>query len=297
MKAMLSLFVTVQLLCSFSQALTVVPIAADDLTQAVSARNNLDRVLSVVKELKRPINSAARTFGIDPIHIAGAIAGEHALNVSMVDTAQNLAARAFTNAQIWAQTNAQDSSKNLGVLIQGEKYQECLQKSRDYDLWLCVVDKWNKQNAINVLFGNKEYFRRFTSHFFNPNSNAQIGLTFGVGQMSPVRALMVDDLVARAGRNPINFIEVGDVSRIYENILEPNSVVYYVAATISYALAIYGSGGFDISQNPGLTATLYNNGNEQLLLRRTLRQNRLPETNDLGKWVNQNIDAIRSAID
>lgn len=123
-----------------------------------------------------------------------------------------------------------------------------------------------------------------------------VGMTFGVGQMSPVRALMVDDLVARAGRDSIDFLKHSDVSRIYANILDPNRVVYYVAATISYSIAIYKSGDFDISQNPGLTATLYNNGNEKLLLRRTLRENRLPETNDLGKWVNQNIEAIRNAI-
>ena len=296
MKAMLSLFLTVQLLCSFSQALTVVPIAADDLTQAVSARNNLDRVLSVVRELKRPINSAARAFGIDPIHIAGAIAGEHAINVSLRDSAQNLAASSFSNAQTWAQIN-QDPSTNLTVVISEEKYQKCFQNSRDYDLWLCIVDTWNRSNAINVLMGQKEFFRRFTSHFFNPNAFMDVGMTFGVGQMSPVRALMVDDLVARAGRDSIDFLKYSDASRIYAKILDPNRVVYYVAATISYSIAIYKSGDFDISQNPGLTATLYNNGNEKLLLRRTLREKRLPETNDLGKWVNQNLDAIRSVID
>jgi hypothetical protein len=295
MKAMLCLLVAVLFLCSFSQAQTVVPIAAEDLTRSISARNNLDKVLSVVKELKRPINSAARAFGIDPIHIAAAIAGEHAINVSLRDSAQNLAARSFSNAQTWAQIN-HDPSTNLAVVIAEEKYQKCYQNTRDYDLWICIVDTWNRSNAINVLMGQKEFFRRFTSHFFNPNAFMDIGMTFGVGQMSPVRALMVDDLVAKAGRNSIDFLKHSDVSRIYANILDPKSVVYYVAATVSYSIAIYKSGDFDISQNPGLTATLYNNGNEKLLLRRTLRERRLPETNDLGKWVNQNIEAIRSAI-
>ncbi len=296
MKAMLSLLVVVQFLCSFSHAQTVVPVADGDLTTNISARNDLSRVLSVISELKGPITNAARAFGLDPIHVAGAIAGEHALNVSLQDSAQNLLARSWTNADIWSQTNSQMPDKNLSAVITGDQYRECFQNGRDYDLWMCIVDKWNRSNAINVLMGQKEFFRRFSSHFFNPNQHADIGLTFGVGQMSPVRALMVDDLVAQSGLERINFLKTGEVSRIYVRILDPNSVVYYVAATIAYSMAVYRSGGYDISQNPGLTATLYNNGNEKLLLQRTLRENRLPETNDLGKWVNQNQEAIRGAI-
>lgn len=296
MKTLFSMFLSLQLFVSLAQAQTVVPVAAEDLSKTISARNNLNHVLGVIRDLKGPIKSAARAFGIDPVHVAGAIAGEHALNVSIRDNVQDMVARSLTNADIWSQTNSQSPDKDLAVVITADRYKDCFQNSRDYDMWLCVVDTWNRSNAINVLMGQKEFFRRFTSHFFNPNANADIGLTFGVGQMSPVRALMVDDLVDQAGRDPINFLRTGEVSRIYAKILDPNSVVYYVAATIAYSMAVYKSGNFDISQNPGLTATLYNNGNEKLLLRRTLREGRLPETNDLGKWVNQNIEAIRGAI-
>lgn len=278
------------------QAQQVVPVAEEDFRSTVRARHNTQRVLAVIRELRRPIKSAARAFGIDPVHVAGAIAGEHAMNVSIIDSAQNMRVDAYRDARVWANAASADPDRDLSVLVQGDKYQTCKNKSTEYDSWYCIVDTWNRNYLNSILMGKRQFFIRFTSHFFNPNQLSAMGMTFGVGQMSPVRALMVDDLVARAGRDPIDFWNKGDLSRLYSKILDPESVVYYVAATTYYAMAIYRSGGFDISQNPGIVATLYNLGNEKILLRTAKRENRLPQTNDLGKWVNQNREAIENAL-
>ncbi|MCC6138259.1 MAG: DUF1402 family protein [Bdellovibrionaceae bacterium] len=286
------------LLFGQANAQLLVPIAEEDLTPKVESKRNVKKVLAVLKDLKKPIKSAAKAFGIDPIHVAGAIAGEHAFNVSIVDSVQNLVADSWTNAQVWEETTQQYPEKDLSVLIRSEKYQKCRDKRSDYELWICVVETWNKSNLINILSGQQKFFVQFTSHFFNPNTHVDLGMTFGVGQMSPVRALMVDDLVARAGQSSVRFWETGDVGALYEKILNPKKVVYYIAATVKYSMAVYENqgNGFDISANPGLTATLYNLGNEKILLKKTLREKRLPETNTLGKWVNQNQALIRDAI-
>lgn len=286
----------VSFLGSAAQAQQRVPVAESDLTTPVRAKHNTERVLAVIRELKRPIKRAAQAFGIDPLHVAGAIAGEHAMNVNIVDSVQNMRVDAYRDARVWASDVAANPDRDLSRLVQGENYQRCRGEQREYDRWYCIVDTWNRQSLGSILMGKRQFFIRFTSHFFNPNQYMALGMTFGIGQMSPVRALMVDDLVARAGRDPIDFWNRGDLSRLYAKILEPESVVYYVAATVYYAMAIYRSGGYDISENPGVVATLYNLGNEKILLRTTRRENRLPETNDLGKWVNQNRQAIQEAL-
>lgn len=289
-------FINLAFMSTMAFAQTVIAIDPADLSPEITPKNNLNRVLTVIRDIQNPIRRAARTFGISPSLVAAAIAGEHAMNVEIKDSAQNMAARAYIQADAWAQMN-QDPSRNLSALIELPAYQECKQNSQDYDRWICIVDTWNRQSLGRALMGRRTFFIQFTSHFFNPNQFVDMGMTFGVGQMSPVRALMVDDYVARAGREPIDFWNKGDTARIFNKILNPNDVVYYIAATISYSIAIYKSGGFDISENPGVVATLYNIGNEKITLRRTLRENRLPETNDLGKWVNQNIDEIKKIVD
>ena len=294
MRAIIALFFSVQLFFSVAFA-QVVPVDPEDFTKSVdvSAARNAD-ALAVIRRYKSQINQAARAEGLDPLLVAGSIAAEHARNVNWSDRAQDAVGMGLANAaSIWAQTNANNPEKNLSLLLEDPRYADCFAQSDEYNRWLCVVQRWNGNNVFNILVGEKEYFRRFTTNFFNPNDNGNIGLSFGMGQMSPMRALMVDD---RIETQAINFRSHLDVTIVFQKILDPNSVVYYIAATNKYAIAVYASAGFDISQNPGLVATLYNLGNEWYWLSRTRRAGRLPQTNDFGKWVNQHAEEIRAAL-
>ena len=94
----------------------------------------------------------------------------------------------------------------------------------------------------------KLYFRdRLHRVFFKPAFGGQ---TFGFGQLSPVAALMVTDMVhAKSGR-PL--LSIDDASQVYEEIMNPDSSLLYVAANIRVSIDMYKRiAGMDISKNPG----------------------------------------------
>ena len=97
---------------------------------------------------------------------------------------------------------------------------------------------------------------RFSSVFFKP---AFAGQTFGLGQLSPVAALMVTDVVHAKSGLPL--LDIDRASEVYRGDHDPDTSLHYIAAQIRVSIDIYKRiAGFDISQNPGITATLYNLG-------------------------------------
>lgn len=284
----------------------LVPIDDADLKKRIRPKNNINGVLSVVSELKVEIKRAAKAFGIDPVHVAAAIAGEHAMNVNYRDTVQQYIVQRDTFLDNWVARHDQ-MEDSLFLMIQEPDFQKCNSKS-DYYYWYCIASAWYKNPKYKSgkwAWGKHAMYRAFTEKFFNPNG---IGSTFGVGQMSPLRALMVSNLVASRTNIPrLTFREDGDIKSPFYDVLDPKRVVYYIAATVYLGIEIYKQGAhFDISENPGLTATLYNLGAENIkanqrfnATKKVLRstgQIEYPSTNDLGKWVNQNIEAIEGAI-
>lgn len=256
------------------------PLSETDPGPTVRSRNSPDHVLSVISDLKVDIKKAALAFGLDPIHVAAAIAGEHAMFVSSLDSLQTYLASRSNFLTTWLSRHDQ-LAEELFELINSPAYQSCQDKRSSYSFWFCVSSKWQNQNG-----------RNFASYFFNPNG---VGATFGVGQMSPLRALMVSDMVAQAGLPRLNFRTDGDITSTYEAILNPKTVVYYIAASISYSIKAYDDAGWDISENPAITATLYNTGGEYSRAKKRANGSE-PKPNDLGRWVLQNIDSIRSAL-
>ncbi len=297
MKGVFSLFwgILFSFNVSFAGAI-VVPVDPADATAHIkdeTAAKNAN-ALAVIAQNKNAINRAARNRGVDPVLVAASIAAEHALNYDIYDRMQNLMGEQLSrSANIWAQTNVDHPEKNLSLLIEDPSYADCFSRSDSYNKWFCVVQKWNNRDFSLSFKAEKRFFLDFTTNFFDPNAHSDIGLSFGIGQMSPVRALMMDD---RVGSQAINFERHHDVTVVFQKILDPNTVPYFIAATNKYAMSVYASKGYDISQNPGIVATLYNLGNEWYYLGRTSRAGRLPETNDFGKWVNKHIDEIRAAI-
>ena len=73
---------------------------------------------------------------------------------------------------------------------------------------------------------------------------------------------MVTDRVNRVSGFPL--ISIDSPKGIYDAILNPASSVHFVAANIVLSIEIYRTvAGFDISQNVGVVATLYNLGQER----------------------------------
>ena len=59
-------------------------------------------------------------------------------------------------------------------------------------------------------------------------------------------------------------LDSSDPRGVYKTIMDPDLTLPYVAATLKKSIDAYKSiAGFDISRNPGITATLYNVGNPE----------------------------------
>src|SRR5690606_33073556 len=97
---------------------------------------------------------------------------------------------------------------------------------------------------------------RFSAVFFQPFYSGQ---TFGIGQLNPLTALQMSDIVSKVTGAPK--LDYRDAQAVYGTIMDPDQTLLYVAATLRKAIDAYATiADFDISQNPGLTATLYNVG-------------------------------------
>ncbi len=284
------------------------PIVRRDQTRRVNTKkaDSLASTLRTLKSLKRKIRDAANKFNIDPMHIAGAIAGEHALNVSWVDSMQNTnIQRRMANE--WVD---QDADNALFHEMSLSQYNECKAIRNDYNFWYCVVNTWYQKKhgrVIQAFTPQNNAYKEFIRTYFNPNG---IGKTFGLGQLSPLRALMVSDMVARATGNRIpriSFRNNGNSHQAYSDILNDERVVYYTAATIRKSIDAYAEiARFDISRNPGVVATLYNIGNERFHANNRRRENirnirdgksiAPPTSNSFGRWVLQHQDIIRESI-
>jgi hypothetical protein len=98
---------------------------------------------------------------------------------------------------------------------------------------------------------------RFGAVFFQP---FYAGQTFGLGQLNPLTALVHSDRVSKVSR--YRKLSAANAARVYEAIMEPDSTLAFMAASIVESIENYRDiAGFDISKNPGVTATLYNVGN------------------------------------
>lgn len=266
-----------------------------DLNTQVRAKNSLAKVQGVLRQMSSAIKQGARPFpDVEPIHIAAAIAGEHAINVGAADSVQN----ARLHLAHWLNKYVSADITVFDLIKQG-KYQGC-NSMNNYDFWYCVATIWDgKTGASN------SSFRKFLHEYFNPNG---VGKTFGVGQMSPVRAMMMDDMMKQYQPSlTLNFRKDGDIARVYDSILDYEKVVYFIGASIQFSINIYRrTARFDISKNPEITSTLYNIGNEKNNAYELYSKNVAlikkgqpiisPAPNSLGVWVLKNLDGIQAAI-
>ncbi|MGL4405411.1 MAG: DUF1402 family protein, partial [Notoacmeibacter sp.] len=120
-----------------------------------------------------------------------------------------------------------------------------------------------------------------------------------IGQLNPLTALQVSDLVAKTS----NFakLDAKDARKVYETIMDPDKTLPYIAATIKISIDAYRNvAGFDISGNPGLTATLYNLGDPEgrasaLRAKNGGKSGKIrPEENYYGWFVNEKIADLKA---
>lgn len=260
-----------------------------------------EKILALLKrdrKLRSKIADAARAYGIDPLHVAGALVGEHTYNVDAYDRLQSYYVKALAYA-----TGGIDFSyggEDIDDFIQRSEFDECRSLSGSFDLWTCREIVWEKTFRGKRVGGKKYPNDRFSAVFFQP---FYAGQTFGLGQLNPLTALKHTDQVSRISGHRKLSHRKGE--NVYKAIMNPDITLAYVAAALRHSIDAYGSiAGFDISNNPGITATLYNVGNPDLRARTLARKNKkrrakgqklqLPQENYYGWLVNDKIDDLRA---
>jgi hypothetical protein len=247
--------------------------------------------------LRGKIVTAANAYGIDPIHVVGAIVGEHTYNVDAYDRLQTYYVKAV--AYLKADLSFAYEGENVSDFVRRPQFSECTDTS-SYELWSCRERVWNSAFRGKTVGGTAFPDNRFGAVFFQP---FYAGQTFGLGQLSPLTALQMSDLVHQVSGLPR--LDAGKPNQVYETIMDPDLTLNYVAAALQKSIVSYDRiAGFDISQNPGITATLYNIGNPDARAYALNRENaeranrgeapRLPEENYYGWLVNEKLPELKA---
>ncbi len=254
-------------------------------------------LLASNKELISKIELAAAKYEIDPIHIAGALVGEHTYNVDALDRLQTYYVKAL--AYLGSDLTFKHGGQKVVDFVERWQFSRCRSHRDSYDLWACRETVWNTKFRGRTVGSIAWPDDRFGRVFFQP---LYAGQTFGLGQLNPLAALRVTDMVVRVSGG--KKLSASKAPEVYQAIMDPDISLDYMAAVLRVAIDAYGKiAGFDISGNPGITATLYNLGDVRNRARVLADKNRqliaegqaaqLPQENYYGWLVNDRIDDLR----
>lgn len=253
------------------------------------------------RKLMGKIKKAAATFEIDPVHIIGALVGEHTYNVDAKDRLQSYYVKAL--AYLGQDLSFRHNGTSVSQFLNQPAFSSCHGLNSDYTRWTCYEQVWNRQFRGKRVGGKSWPNDRFGRVFFQP---LYAGQTFGLGQLNPLTALKLNDVVRFYVPRETK-LSVKNAPQIYNKIMDPDSTLNYMAAVIRYAIDTYRIvTDYDISQNPGLTATLYNLGNVSVRANRLKAINDkrrsegkiplLPQENYYGWLVNEKLSELRSLL-
>jgi hypothetical protein len=259
-----------------------------------------DNLASQPKLIDKIVKTSA-IYGIDPIHVIGAIVGEHTYNVDVMDSLQGYYIKAIAYLNERSLKFAYDGEPIRDFLARPQ-FAPCADGADDYEVWSCRDRIWRTVFQGKTVDGKAFPDDRFTRVFFQP---FYAGQTFGLGQMSPVSALMVADLVHKKGGLPM--LDVNYAGAVYRAVMDPDMTLHYMAALISRDIDSYRNiAGFDISKNPGITATLYNTGDAEARAQALADRNRkrraaglqpiLPQENFYGWLINDRLDDLEKLL-
>lgn len=247
------------------------------------------------------IKQVSAVYGIDPVHVIGAIVGEHTYNIDTFDTLQDY----YVKAMQYSDNNTLQfahKGQTAKELFAKPQFAKCEAMQNNYEKWDCRQTVWNRVFMGKMVDGRLYFKDRLHRVYFKPAFGGQ---TFGFGQLSPVAALMVTDVTHAKGGLPL--LTIDDPSEVYEQIMSPDTSLHYVAANIRVSIDMYKRiAGFDISQNPGITATLYNLGDAATRARELKAENDqraakgqpplYPQENFYGWFVNSKESELRALV-
>jgi hypothetical protein len=255
-------------------------------------------LLKTDSKLRAKIVSVSRTYGIDPVHIAGALVGEHTYNVDAYDRLQTYYVKAVSYVKQGLSFDY--DGETIGEFVKRPQFAECARFKDSLRLWTCREAVWDKDFRGASVGGKRFPKNRLSAVFFQP---FYAGQSFGLGQLSPLVALQMTDMVNRySGLPKLSADDAGDV---YKTIMDPDLTLPYMAASLKHSIDVYRRvADMDISKNPGITATLYNTGGADSRARSLANANaeraangeppQMPEENYYGWLVNDKISQLQS---
>ncbi|MFN7102343.1 MAG: DUF1402 family protein [Pseudorhizobium sp.] len=247
-------------------------------------------LLATDKALIGKIKATAAAYRIDPIHMVGAIVGEHTYNVDAYDRLQSY----YIKAAAYAGDRFRfgHDEETIGDFVARPEFDKCLEEGDSYTLWSCREEVWEKTFRRRSVGGKSYPDNRFSAVFFQP---FYAGQTFGLGQINPLTALMLSDMVTKS--SGYRRLDENDAAGVYEAIMDPDKSLAYMAAGIRRSIDDYARiAGVDISTNPGITATLYNTGGSGERARALRARGGLPEENYYGWLVNSKLPELKSLL-
>jgi hypothetical protein len=265
-----------------------------------SFERKYEKILDLLQrdvKLRNKIVSVAEVYGIDPMHIVGALVGEHTYNVDAYDRLQAYYVKAMSYAT--GGIHFKFEGEDVDSFVRRPEFDECNSATGSLELWSCREAVWEKSFRSRIVDGRPYPDDRFSAVFFQP---FYAGQTFGLGQLNPLTALKLTDMVNEvSGYKKLSHQNGDDV---YEAIMNPDITLAYVAAALKHSINAYETiAGFDISANPGITATLYNVGNPNLRAQTLASINKdrkarglkpqYPQENYYGWLVNDKLDELR----
>lgn len=247
------------------------PIISNDTFLKIAKKNNLsEKVFTpedlkkldakfavVVKTLKKEhvfekISQIAPKYGVSPESVAACIIGEHVFNVTLGDSFQSYFINMYAK---WLDKNNSVQHIYTSFLKEQEVKAILTSNSTDYEKWDTIFNLYNQKYRGTKNYPNKT----FIFSFFNPYG---AGLTYGLGQLSPIRVLLTNDIAVKMGG--LKKIEPMDIQSLYFATLDLDTNINYVAATVVASINNYKQyANLDISNNIGIIATLYNLGAEK----------------------------------
>ncbi|MBK7892293.1 MAG: DUF1402 family protein [Bdellovibrionales bacterium] len=238
------------------------------------------RVPEILRELQRlglidEIKKAGRAYGIDPALVLAPIVVEMSFN-GFLDRALQDKLSGVKGTQLAAK------SAQLQELAKDPEVKACMSASiPNYWKWKCV-----------------DYFMSAYDGAYLRSSLSGIG-TYGIAQFNPVLIWSLNDVVAKV--SGVKKIQFGDFASSLQTVLDPHATIHYIAAYLRTAMQVYRDVScFDISGNLGVTATLYNLGNEYqrafYAAERFRQERKAPQENYFGWYANAFEKEIRAAV-
>ncbi len=256
------------------------------------------------KELIGKLKEIAKQYKIDPMHMMGAIIGEHAFNVDVYDNVQHYVMKSIAfGGNRFVSFSCRKCGLSLKDFLELEPLKTCERSKGSHKFWSCAENIWTS-TYYNKKIDKKSFPRlRFNEAFFNPYA---LGQTYGLGQLSPLTALKASDTTSRIGG--LEKLDISNPAQVYTHIIDTDKNLHYIAATIRNAILIYRQkANFDISKNPGLVATLYNLGHvinradalykKNLELLKEHKKIKYPQVNYYGWFVNAHYDDLKKLLE